>query len=156
MGRLDRVDQVRSHEKNLIQMIWIYLSCVERKNIKSKTIESKKLLYTLKGNRYITEPVPRLRTFKVFTDIQNLKSISKTLFEYFLGFVHPHETLKVLPLGTGSIIYLSFLEFMSSSSIVIYPFRVSVPDIFTPNISTYFLCLSFDIFIFQQSWIKIQ
>jgi hypothetical protein len=63
MGRLDCVDQVRSHEKTLIQTIWIYLSCVERKNIKNKNIESKKqgkpkcqikkyrrkkLLYTLK------------------------------------------------------------------------------------------------------------
>ena len=53
---------------------------------------------------------PEEEPLRFRTDIRDLKSISETLFESFLGFLHPHETLKILPLGTGSVIYLFFLE----------------------------------------------
>jgi hypothetical protein len=65
------------------------------------------LVYTLK-KRYITEPVSGGRTFKVSCGCTKLKKDLKRVSKILLGFVDPYETLKVLPLDTGSVIYLFF------------------------------------------------
>ncbi len=44
------------------------------------------------------------------TDFPNLKRFRSKSAECFLGSENLYETLKVLPLGTGSVEYLFFLE----------------------------------------------
>ncbi len=54
-------------------------------------------------NRYRGEELLRFRA-----DVRNSKRIRKESPKYFLGSVYPYETLEVLPLGTGPVIYLFF------------------------------------------------
>jgi hypothetical protein len=53
---------------------------------------------------------PGEESLRFRTSVRNLKPISETLSESFLGFVRMYETLKDLPLGTGLVKYLIFLE----------------------------------------------
>ncbi len=66
-------------------------------------IHSKKIDILL--NLYPEEEPLRFRT-----NLRNLKTIRGTRFESFLSFARMYETLKVLPLDTGSVEYLLFLE----------------------------------------------
>jgi hypothetical protein len=74
----------------------------------NKKISKKKAVVYSKKIGILPNLHPGEEPLRYCTDIQNLKNISKTLLEYFLGFVHPHETLKVLLLSIGSIIYVLF------------------------------------------------
>jgi hypothetical protein len=54
-------------------------------------------------NLYLGEELLRFHE-----DVRNPKRIRKESPKYFLGSIYPCETLKVVPLVTGSVIYLFF------------------------------------------------
>ena len=65
---------------------------------------------TLYKNWFFTEPVFRGRTFNVSNKYAESKMHSVNSFRNFLGLASPYETWKILPLNTGLVKSLFFLE----------------------------------------------